>query len=431
MVKYCAAILAILFSFSNCFADTFIHRQTGEKFNGYYLQRKRANKTQVRIKGGSPQYLDLSRYEIQRNHLGRKNSVSIFAIKDSISLECETEAFEKAIALAANQGPLFILIEIDSPQGRLDLSQRICSAITKVNNCDTVAFVSGGKFGGAFSTSAIVALACDKVYMRKGTTIGGTAPYVQVTSGDKELEETTDRKADEKSNLAWAAYCAAVAERKGRPGTLVRAMTDEDIELVEVAKNGERFFIDLQNKKPEQKLVRTWSKKGLLLSLPAAEAVRCAIADKMVASREELFADLDAAKARQVNDRRVFKARRSFEREQRRIERILSSINYLKEQAETIAKQVEAIEDDMRRLSYRPAYRPVDILEQQRMFIARDELLAQMLRTLEELMVNCERAIERAKKHPDLEHHIETIEKDLEAAETKYRKARPRSYWRY
>ena len=76
---------------------------------------------------------------------------------------CETEALEKAIEMASNQGPLCILIEVDTPGGSADLMRRICDAITKANNCRTVAFISGGEHGGAYSAGAIIALACDQM----------------------------------------------------------------------------------------------------------------------------------------------------------------------------------------------------------------------------------------------------------------------------
>ena len=172
MAKYPTFVLAVLLFFSNavwypadCFADTFMHRRTGESFNGYVTQIKKGDKTKVFVEKRKPQFIDLGAYEIRYNYLGRKNKVLIFSIKDSVELICETEAFEKAIVAAANQGPLFILVDIDAPGGRIDLVQRVSEAIIKIHNCRTVAFVSGGQFGGAFSAGAIITLACDRVYM--------------------------------------------------------------------------------------------------------------------------------------------------------------------------------------------------------------------------------------------------------------------------
>ncbi|MBA7635095.1 hypothetical protein ES703_42695 [subsurface metagenome] len=436
---------ACLFLAIPCVADTFTHHRTGESFNGYAVQRKKGNKTQVRVEGKPPQYLDLSAYEIRYNYLGRKNKIFIFSIKDSIDFICETEAFEKAIGEAANQGPLFILIEIDTPGGRIDLTKRICAAITKIDNCRTVAFVNGGKFnggkprilpsrnekqtpavGGAFSAGAIIALACDNIYMREGTSIGAATVIVTSSSGITDLKSGYGETVGEKMSSAWRAYCSAVAEHRNRPGLLAKAMVDKDIEILEVVENGERFFIELKNKKPTQSVVRILSDKGSLLTLTAGEAVQCGIADKVVASRDELFADLSATKATLIRDTATSKARREFEQDEQKFKKILLSITSLEEQAATFAKEVAALEeiisrdhkviyhngiwsDGWYRATYserEEQYNPTAINE----FFEKGD---QCLKVLRALKKDYEKALLLAKKHPDLHHHVRTIEKGL------------------
>ena len=266
MVKYITFALAIVLFFSDCFADTFIHRRTGESFNGYAVQRKRANLTQVRTEKKKPQYLDLGAYRIRYNYLGRKNKVVTFSIKDSIDLICETEAFEKAIVTAANQGPLFILIEIDIPGGKIDLVRRISTAIATLDNCRTVAFVSDGRFGGALSAGAMIALACDEVYMREGTIIGEAPREVKTFFGNRAAEEVPNREVDDSFSSEWLEYCSALAERNDRPVLLVKAMVDKNIQVIEVLEKGKRLLINARNRKPTQSFVRTLSEKGSLLT---------------------------------------------------------------------------------------------------------------------------------------------------------------------
>ena len=441
MAKYSTFVLAILVFFSNCFADTFINRQTGERFNGYAIQKKRGNKTQVRIEKKSPQYLNLRDYEIHYNHLGRKNKVFVFSIKGSVELICETEAFEKAIVLTANQGPLFILIEIDTPGGRVDLAQRICAAIIKTNNCRTVAFVSGDKFGGAFSAGVIIALACNKVYMRRATAIGAAAAYIQTASGPKEFEEVYGQQIGEKFNSVWSAYCSAIAERNNRPGLVVKAMVNKDIEVVEVAENGKRLFIDPKDKDPNQSVVRTCSSKGSLLTLTAVEAVRAGIADKVVASREELFIVLDASKAARARDTRVFRARKNFERMQRTMEKNLSSIRFLERDAAAISMEIEVVEreiriiggfgyrDDYERLGLPPNWLippEVNIDELEDALAEYEGLSEQLLDVLEDAIVNYRKALSVAQKHPDLHKTATGLAKGLDSAQSRYDRTRSR-----
>lgn len=445
MTKYPALFLVFLLSFSNCLADTFVHRQTGESFNGYVVQRKKANKTQVRVERRPPKYLYLADYDIQRNYLGRKNKVFCFSIKESIDLICETEALEKAMAAAASQGPLFILIEIDTPGGRVDLAQRICAAITKIDNCTTIAFVSGGKFGGAFSAGAVIALACDKVYMRRGTSIGAITPYAQTTSGPVSIEKVYGQAVGEKFNSMWSAYCAAIAERNNRPGLLVKAMVAKNIEVVEVIEGDKRLFVEPRNKRPDQTTVHIWSDRKSLLTLTAAQAVQCGIADKTVISRDGLFVDLLATRAAQVRSKGIAKAKREFERAKREIDGILPYIDYLEKRAVGLVKELDALEGEMRRANriyyreryvrwgyypYQWGYSNVEF-ERHRILTGWEGLLNQLLYVLDYLIGNYRDALLVAERHPDLHHHTKTLEEGLNTAEAIYDEvsSRPAFYY--
>ncbi|MHC4657253.1 MAG: Clp protease/crotonase-like domain-containing protein, partial [Planctomycetota bacterium] len=370
MVKYLISMLAVLFFFSNCFADTFTHRQSGKSFNGYATQIKRQNKTQVRIVNKKrPQYLDLGDYEIHYNRLGRKNKVFTLSIKDSVDLIFEAEAFEDAIISTANQGPLFILIEIDTPGGRIDLTKRICGAITQIDNCRTVAFVNGGKFGGAYSTGAAIALACDELYMADNTTIGGETlvspspsditnvrrrrvrtsriPYGRSTIEKPIIPSRPD---DDASTLT--AYIAALAEQNNRPAVIAKAMVDTNIEALEVTEDGKTLFVEGWNKKANHTLVRTWSQEGSLLTLTAAEAVQCKITDKIISSARELLAALDAAKAGFVRNNDVERAKRQFAKINRDFNEVSGAITYLTRRSEELRRELSLLEGRSRWYGY-------------------------------------------------------------------------------
>lgn len=437
MVKYPALVLIVLAFFSNCFADTFTHLQDGTSFNGYVVQRKKGNKTLVYIEKRRPQYLDLREYQIQQNNLGRKNKVYVFNIKDSVELMAQTEAFEKAMVIAANQGPLFILVEIDTPGARIDLAQQLCAAIAKINNCPTVAFVSGDRFGGALSAGAIVALTCDRVYMRTGTSIGSTASYSQSPSEVEEIEKHYGQGAGARFQSSWLTYSAAVAERNNRPILFARAMVDENIEVIEMSEDDKLFFTDSRSRKPNQSIVRTWSEKGSLLALTAAQAVQVKIADKVVDSREELLADLAAAEARQVPNKTILKAIRQYEQAQREMDEILTSISFLEQETVTLAEEIDEIEDEIRRLNrigysrntvvrteigfdqYWSAY-SVATAEWEEILRERDILLDELLAVLDDLIRDYRDAISLAEKHSDLSYHAKTFQDSLNAANVSY-----------
>ncbi len=209
----CLAFSILLAAISICPADTFVHRQSGETLHGYATQQTIDNKSLVHTTEKGQQYLNLAAYDVQADRLGRENRVIVISLEESILLEIETQAIEKAVVSASDQGPLFILLEIDTPGGRVDLVKQICAAIMKTDNCRVIAFVPGGKYGGAFSGGAAIALACDKIYMAGGTAIGAVALTAQTSTGQKDIDEIYGETVSEKFTSAWRGYLAALAEK--------------------------------------------------------------------------------------------------------------------------------------------------------------------------------------------------------------------------
>ncbi len=329
-----------------CLADTFTNRQTNEKLHGYITARLPGSGPALRRDENSPKSaqtedrqpsvytqekgllkLNLNEWEIARDNLGRNNKVIVVPVDDVIMYEIETDAFKKAIADSSEEGPLFILVEIDTPGGRIDFAQRMCAAITKNADCNVIAFVKGGKYGGAISAGAAVALSCNKIYMADNTIIGA-ATLVTMT---KAKEQIKDRKyedvVNEKMSSAWRAYLASLAQQNDRPGLLARAMVDSSIEVIEVNQGAKRLFIEPVNKKPDQPVARTWNKSGSLLTLTAREAVECTIADGLVGSREQLFQQLQAGDANVVTDKKIPNARKDLQIAQRKMDEMLKDFD--------------------------------------------------------------------------------------------------------
>ena len=319
---------AVLAWQAGCFGDTFTPREEGEVLHGYATQQIVDNKTVVYTQEKGLVHLDLAAYKVRRDQMGRRNNVIIIPIKEGIMLEIETEAFEKALVSASNKGPLFILVEIDTPGGRVDLAQRICGVITKMDNCETVAFICGGKYGGAYSAGAAIAFACDKIYMAKNTAIGAAAAVVQTPTGPVDVEKVYGETMEAKISSFWRGYLASLAEQNYRPGLLAMAMADKDIEVIEVDEDGRRIFLEPVNRKATQKVIHTWSKKGSLLTLPAADAARCGIADKVVNSRNDVLLDKEAIKATVVVNNDAQEATKKFKRVKLRFEKLMDSLDY-------------------------------------------------------------------------------------------------------
>ena len=329
-----------------CLADTFTNRQTNEILHGYITVRLPGAAQNVRRDESDKKAaeaddapisvytqekgllkLNLKEWETARDNLGRNNKVIVVPVDDAIMYEIETDAFERAIADSSQQGPLLILVEIDTPGGRVDLAQRMCTAIIQNADCNVIAFVKGGKFGGAISAGAAVALSCNKIYMTNNTVIGAAT----LVTMPKDINQFKDKKyddvVDEKHSSAWRAYLASLAQQNDRPGLLARAMVDSSIEIIEVNQGAKRLFIEPVNKRPDQQVTRTWNKSGSLLTLTAREAVECTIADGLVGSREQLLKQLQAGDANVVTDKKVANARKEMQIAQRKLEEAMKDFD--------------------------------------------------------------------------------------------------------
>jgi len=423
-------ILAVLLAVSTSLADTFVERSSGRMFNGYVVKIQKAGKTQVRVEGKRAEYLDLGAFEIRQNRLGRKNTVYVFSIKDPINLFVEAEAFETALLTAANQGPLFIMIDIDSPGGKADVAQTLCAAIGRIDNCLTVAYIGDGQFAGAYSAGAMVALACDKVYMREGASISGQdlwAPQ-QPEEGRQTQPVIAGYTATPQQ---WQSTVASIIERNKRPELLVNALIDNDIEVIEVRRGDVLSLIEAGKRKSGQVLVRTMSKKGEPLTLTASDAVKYGLADKVATSRQDLLAEFEAAKARIIRDTKMVRARRQLERNRTILDGMIASMNTTERRVAALSDQIATIEADMERVNkvigldreniprgyYRHGRREFALQDQ----MERHEVLTQQLvATLNRLLRDYDRALDISQPHKDLDNYTEAITASIEAARRQF-----------
>jgi membrane-bound ClpP family serine protease len=319
-----------------CYCDTFTNRQTGEKLYGYPTGQPEGAQTSVRTQERGVLKLNMGEWEVARDKLGRNNKVVVLPVENPIMYEIETTAFEQAVAAASDGGPELILVEIDTPGGRVDLAQRMCAAIIKSANCDVIAFIKGGQYSGAISAGAAVALSCNKIYMANNTVIGAATLVTNPTdkTQGKAREKRYSEVVNEKHSSVWRAYLASLAQQNNRPGLLARAMVDSDIEVIEVNQSGKRLFVEPANKKSDQQVVRTWNKAGSLVTLTAEEAVDCTIADGLVNSQQELLRQLGIGDANVVIEKRMANSRREIDIASRRVDGIRKSFDMKMKQLE-------------------------------------------------------------------------------------------------
>lgn len=128
----------------------------------------------------------------------------------------------RALDEAAAAGAEAVVLELETPGGRVDAAQRIVST---VENADipVLSYVNQR----ALSAGAMIALSADAVYMREGALMGAATP---VTG--------QGQKAPEKIVSAMRAEMRALAERRGLDPAVAEAMVDEAIEVEGVVEAG-------------------------------------------------------------------------------------------------------------------------------------------------------------------------------------------------
>jgi hypothetical protein len=415
MRKAIISLIVLLIS-SLCFADTFTERSGGRIFNGYPLLKKKGQLTQVAVENKAPEYIDLTKYSIERNNLGRKNRVFNISIKEPIELISEAQTFEETIKILANQGPLFIVIEIDSKHGNRELSKRVCDAILKIDNCQTIAWISGAKNYGAFNEAAAIALACDKIFISENAYIGAL--------DNNSVNPVVSPLSVEKENNEWKNYVISVAAEKNRPELFVKSFFESGIEIIEVNDVNKITYKQPANKKEKDKAVKIWKSKGELLRLSAADAVTVAIADKIYSSQSRIMADLANTDTRVIPDNKMLKARKRYEQSMadltptlNRIRRLQADLDKVRADLIRTSSSIKTINKQILEGAYgnstqpdRQAGSPYDI---ERLQTRRETLRVEMLDIANQLTQAYTRAIPLAKKHPDMESIAIGLEKDL------------------
>lgn len=124
---------------------------------------------------------------------------------------------------AQRLGVDLIVIRITSPGGLLTESVQLARRLSEIDWATTVAFIPEE----AISGGAIIALGCDRIYVRPSGLIGDAGPIVLGPDGMFEHVE-------EKNVSYLHVAMRELAESKGRPSALARAMADRSLKVFTV-----------------------------------------------------------------------------------------------------------------------------------------------------------------------------------------------------
>ncbi len=368
-------LVLIISSYSSC--DTFTNKTTGQNLHGYLTSEiEDGNSIIYTVEKGRFSIKPVE-WDITTDRIGRKLKVIIIGLEGELSLQIMVESLESAISRAADDGPLFVVLEMNSPGGRAEYVERICDKLIRMDYCPVVAFVKTGAYGGAVSGTAAIAMACDKIFMSADTTIGSAS-----------IIDPSRAYFSEKLSVAWQEYMGTLARSKGRPELLARAMVDKNMEVVEVFSESGRAFLESSQVEPNQVVIRTWSQAGSLLTMTAAEAVASGIAESTTADRVEVLRKLNAAGVEIEIDDSVGEAVRTFRKAKLKFARLRN----------TLDGNIRQIE--------------------------RTDNLEEAITLLREIRDDYKSLLLLAKRYPDLYLDVELIEEQLDSAKDYYNKAK-------
>ena len=138
------------------------------------------------------------------------------------------EFVKRQIDRSVAAGATLIVFEIDSPGGYISVGLDMARRIEELSDqgVRTVAYVPKH----ALSMAAVLALACDEIYMEPRATLGDAGPLEMQAGGAME-------RADEKVLSVMRKELREIAEAKGRPGALAEAMADKNLVVYRATNN--------------------------------------------------------------------------------------------------------------------------------------------------------------------------------------------------
>lgn len=163
----------------------------------------------------------------------------------------------RSLAAAEQAGARLVVLDIDTPGGRIDAAERIVDAIRQ-SPVEVVAYINPR----AWSAGAMIALAADQIWIAPGGALGAATPV-----------DGSGTKAAEKMVSAMRAEFRSLAEARGRSAAIAEAMVDESLGVEGLAAPGQ------------------------LLSLTANQAMDVGFAEGHAATLDDLLASFELSNA--------------------------------------------------------------------------------------------------------------------------------------
>lgn len=178
----------------------------------------------------------------------------VFIIPIDQEIERGLQSFlERGFEEAANYGAVLIVLEINTPGGRVNTAEQI-GTLVRESTVPVVAFIKGD----AASAGSYIALNADKIVMKPGSMIGSAS---LVDQSGAHIE-------DAKLIAYWKSKMTSAAALNGRDPDIAAGMTD----------------VSLVVEKPELGVNK---RSGEIIALSSDQALKAGYADKIAGSPEE------------------------------------------------------------------------------------------------------------------------------------------------
>ena len=128
----------------------------------------------------------------------------------------------RRIDQARREGVNLIFFKINSPGGLNTSANNVAGLIADLKDMKTVAYLDDKATG----VSALVALACDDIVFRKGSSIGGVEKIITGSNG--QFQELTEGQVDSLTRRA-----EDIATQKGHPAAVAHAMVDRNARIIQ------------------------------------------------------------------------------------------------------------------------------------------------------------------------------------------------------
>jgi membrane-bound serine protease (ClpP class) len=215
------------------------------------------------------------------------------AIKANILKENDT--------IGNNESKVLIILELDTFGGRVDAALQIVDTLSSLPKDQTIALVKKR----AISAGSLIALACNKLFMKHNTTIGDCAPISFSSEGPQMLGE--------KFQSPLRAKFRALAKRNNYPSVLAESMVTENMTVYKIVMKDSTLFLDslgyenlTKSQKTKIQTKETIVARGELLTMDDQEAHEYGFSKKSVGSIEEILSTLE------INTYRIIRVEESW-----------------------------------------------------------------------------------------------------------------------